>query len=267
MKPDATRRRGGLFRRQVMPVALAVFLALAAWELAARAMDARIIFPGPADTVVRLAALLAQPKFWWSLAGTCLRTLGAFGLSLAVSVPLGLLTGHSRFWEAFCNPYLAVLRSTPVISVILVGILWFSPDLVPVFVTILMVVPILTGAVMQGVRQQDTRLLELAAVHHWSLWTRLRHLSLPAVKPYLHSSSHFALGTAWKAVAAAEVLSQPGLGLGSRMQDARIYLDTAAVFALTLSIVLLSVVGDLVIGLLFRAPAKAAAKPAAAAEV
>lgn len=239
------------FRPEWLPAGLAILLGLLAWEFASLIMQASIILPSPIETVGRLFSLLGSQKFWISSLWTSVRTLMAFGISLLIALPLGLLMGYNRFAEGFFSLYLAILRSSPVISVILIAMLWFSADLVPIFVALLMVIPLLTGAVCQGVKHQDKTLLEMATSYHWSLYTRIRHIALPTIKPFLQSSSHFALGTAWKACAAAEVLSQPGFGLGSLMQDSRSYLDMAGVFGLTITVILLSLVGDIVLRLSF----------------
>jgi NitT/TauT family transport system permease protein len=49
-----------------------------------------------------------------------------------------------------------------------------------------------------------------------------------------------ALGLSWRVVVASEVLSQPLLGIGTGMQEAKLRLETARVFAWTLAALVLS---------------------------
>jgi NitT/TauT family transport system permease protein len=53
-----------------------------------------------------------------------------------------------------------------------------------------------------------------------------------------------ALGLSWKVVVAGEVLSQPARALGTGMQNARIMLETAEVFAWAAAGVLLCALSD-----------------------
>jgi ABC-type nitrate/sulfonate/bicarbonate transport system ATPase subunit len=82
----------------------------------------------------------------------------------------------------------------------------------------------------------------------------VRNLYLPAVAGYLGSGVRSASGIVWKVVVAAEVLSQPGFGIGSRLYESRIYLETAGVFAWTALLILVSVLTDRLIQLLGRIP-------------
>jgi NitT/TauT family transport system permease protein len=75
---------------------------------------------------------------------------------------------------------------------------------------------------------------------------------LPSLFPFLASAGRTALGLTWKVVVAAEVLSIPRLGVGAELQEARIMLETAQVFAWTAVAILLSAVTDILFSLLTR---------------
>ena len=59
--------------------------------------------------------------------------------------------------------------------------------------------------------------------------------------PYVLSSGKAALGLAWKAGVAAEVLALPKVSIGKMISDAKLYLETVDLYAWTLAIILLSV--------------------------
>ena len=69
----------------------------------------------------------------------------------------------------------------------------------------------------------------------------LRHVVVPAVLPAVVESCLAAIGLCWKAVVAAEVIGVPKMAVGSRLYNAKIYLETDSLLAWTLTIVLLSV--------------------------
>lgn len=241
------------WRQRLLAIGLSGLVVLVLWEAGARLMGLELIFPGPGRTLQGALGLLAEPAFWTGVGQTFLRVLTAFLLGLVVCLPLGILMGRSAFAWDFLQLGQAALRSAPVISVILLALLWF-PDAgqVAVFVAFLMVFPILLTAIAQGSRTEDPQLLEMARVFRFSPWRRLVWLTLPWLRPFLLSAGKTALGVSWKAVAAAEVLAQPRYGIGSLMQDGRLNLETDRVFALTVVIILLSVLGDLVWEGLFR---------------
>jgi NitT/TauT family transport system permease protein len=103
-----------------------------------------------------------------------------------------------------------------------------------------MTLPVMTEAVIGGVRGVDRRLLEMAALYRVAPRSVLWKIQLPAVVPPLLSGAAASLGLTWKVVIAAEILAQPVRAVGTEMQGARVILDTASVFSWTIAAVLLS---------------------------
>ena len=68
----------------------------------------------------------------------------------------------------------------------------------------------------------------------------LRLIYLPSLRPHLSAGLLTAFGLAWKSGVAAEVLCPPERAIGSRLQQAKLGLETADLFAWTLAIVTLS---------------------------
>jgi NitT/TauT family transport system permease protein len=85
-----------------------------------------------------------------------------------------------------------------------------------------------------------------------SLGKRITLLYLPAVMPQYAASMMTALGLAWKAGIAAEVLCRPKVAIGTDLYESKIYLETADLFAYTATVILLSVVMELVFRALIR---------------
>jgi NitT/TauT family transport system permease protein len=133
-----------------------------------------------------------------------------------------------------------LLRATPVRAVILLAMIWFQSDGMPVFVGFLMCFPVLYGNVVEGIRSLDRDLLDMARVFRVRRPRILTSLYLPAILPYLVAGFSSTLGLSWKVVVAAEVLAQPVRALGSRLQDSRVMLDTAGVLAWTAVALLLA---------------------------
>ncbi|MBS3949156.1 MAG: ABC transporter permease, partial [Peptococcaceae bacterium] len=63
---------------------------------------------------------------------------------------------------------------------------------------------------------------------------------LPSIAPYILAGASTAMGLGLKVVVAAEALSQPKLAIGTRMQVERMYLETAGLFAWTITALFLS---------------------------
>ena len=143
--------------------------------------------------------------------------------------------------ELLLSPLLSAVRATPVTSFIVLALVWLSNRRVPVLTGFLMTLPIVYSALYQAIRAVDSDLLEMAKVYRLGRLGTLRHVVVPSVLPAFAESSLAAVGLCWKAVVAAEVIGVPKLAVGSRLYEAKIYLETDSLLAWTLTIVLLSV--------------------------
>ena len=217
-----------------------VFFILAIWLVSAWVIDSPLIVPGPWTVGEKLVSFAGQPVFWLGVWGTVTRVLGGFTLSLVLSLIAGLGAG---IWDPFRNmlrPGLIFMQAVPVLSIILVLLIWFGSEQVPVVTAVLMTFPVMTEAVIQGVRGVDEKLLVMAASYSVPFRSRLTGIFIPSFLPGLFAGASASLGLTWKVVVAAEVLAQPVLGMGTRMQRAKNILETGEVFAWTLAAVILS---------------------------
>ena len=220
--------------------AASVALLIALWQAVASLIGLEIILPGPGATLARLRLLLASPGFMADVAATVTRGLIGFGISAAAALTLGVLAGRSMVAFVALQPLVALLRATPVMSVILLAMIWFRTEGMPIFVAFLMCFPVLYGNVVEGIRSLDRDLVDMAHVFRVRRARILASLYLPAILPYLVAGFSSTLGLSWKVVVAAEVLAQPGHAIGTRLQDSRVMLDTSGVLAWTAVALLLS---------------------------
>ncbi len=214
---------------------------LALWALLARCVDQPLLLPGPLAVLRRLLALLPDPQFALTLLGTLGRTLLAYALGILAAVLLSALCAASRAAQALLSPLLSAIRATPVSSFIVLALVWLSSSRVPVLTGFLMTLPVVQSALTQAIRAIDPKLLEMARLYRFGRRGTLRHVVIPSVTPAFVQSCLAAIGLCWKAVVAAEVIGVPRLAVGSRIYEAKIYLETDALLAWTVTIVLLSV--------------------------
>jgi NitT/TauT family transport system permease protein len=119
-------------------------------------------------------------------------------------------------------------------SIILLALIWFGSELVPVFVVFLIAFPIMAINVIEGVKNIDVKLLEMAKVYNIRFVKRAKDIYFPSILPYMIAGTSNALGIGWKVAISAEVLSHPAFGVGTELYEAKIFLETGMVFAWTL---------------------------------
>lgn len=238
--------------RGYLSIVAAAAVLIGVWKLVSLAVGLEIILPSPEITLLRFLEIARTPAFAASVGATVIRGLTGFAVATGAGLIAGAVAGLRPTLERLFLPLVTVIRSTPVVAFILIALIWFDTDVVPVFVTVLMTFPVVYENVLQGIRAVDPRLTELARAYGVSRGRTWRRVYLPSLFPFLASAGRTALGLTWKVVVAAEVLSIPALGVGAQLQEARIMLETARVFAWTAVAILLSAVTDLAFSLATR---------------
>lgn len=219
---------------------LSALLALIVWQLAAALLDNELLLVGPAEVAGRLLELMATQEFWQAVGFTFSRISLGFLLAFCLALLLAALGARFPVVRVLIQPYMAAVKAVPVASFIVIALLWLSGRRLSVFISFLMVLPVLYANFLQGLREADGKLLEMARVFRMSLWNRIRGIYLPALEPYCLSGCRSALGLCWKAGVAAEVIGVCGGSVGGMLYDAKVYLEIRDLFAWTLAIVLLS---------------------------
>lgn len=232
--------------RTLLPVAFWV----AMWQLGAQMVGEELLFPAPLTVLAQLSQLVMVEEFWRITA----YSLGRVVLGMAVGVALGAVFAVLIFLvpllDCLLTPAVRIIRATPVVSFILLVILWSKRDFVPVVASALMVLPVVTGNVVQGLTQVDPKLIELGHALRFSPLKRGLLIYLPSCLPYFLSAVVTSMGLSWKAGVAAEVICLPTFSIGRELADSRIYLETATLFAWTLVVILLSILLERVLSAL-----------------
>lgn len=222
--------------KKIRPIIFWLFV----WFLFALGVGKEVIFPSPWVTIKALGGILLHPVNWLSIIVTILRVLGGFSLALTIGIITGTICGFNERVYRYLKPMMTMIRSTPVMSIILIAILWFRQSNVPLFIAFLMCFPIIWQNTMEGIRSVDKNLLEMAEVYNISKHRVLLEIYWPSLVPFIMAGFKTALGIGWKVTVAAEVLSHPKYSIGENLYNASIYIDTPSLFAWTLVIIILS---------------------------
>ena len=210
------------------------------WQLAAVCTDNHILLVGPLQVLGALGENIGQPDFWRIVGCSFARIGSGFGCALAAGLVLGACSYRYRLVEEILAPLMETLKSIPVASFVVLLLIWFGSSKLSFFISFLIVFPNVYVNTVEGLRSTDPKLLEMAAVFQMSAWNRLWYLYRPALLPYLMGCLKISLGMSWKSGVAAEVIGLPDYSLGERLYMSKIYLDTAGLFAWTLTVILLS---------------------------
>ncbi len=223
------------------------------WYGLARIVNAALILPYPHSVIIRLITLVQNKNFWLSFGMTLLRVFISFKITLILGFVFGLLSADYPAFKNLLAFPLAVIRATPLIAFILLALFWFKSSAVPVFVAVLMSLPVMITAVEKGFEHNNENLNKLfkASCYGFTGIKAFYFIRLPAARASLVSGAESAFGLCWKVVAAGEVLSLPRHAAGSLTQQAQVHLETTDVLALTLVLVIFSIISQKIFNYFF----------------
>lgn len=201
-----------------------------------------ILIVSPVRVLVRLRELSGDASFWVSALNSMLHVLAGFLLGVSAGIVLAVLTTSVRLLYDLLYPLVSMIKATPVVSFIILALVWLRSEQVPTFTAFLEVTPIVLGNVMNGILKTDSGLLEMARVYRFGRARTVRRVYIPSVMPYFTAACTTGMGLAWKTCIAAEVLASTEFSIGGHIYDSKIYLETADLFAWTAVVVLMSVV-------------------------
>ena len=226
---------------------LSVILLISIWKIISVIYKSDLILPSPESTIIAIIKLFASKNFILVIGTTILRGLIGFAISFILGVGLGILAGINSSFNAFLKPILVTIRSTPVISLILLALIWFKVDMVPVFIAFLTMFPFICTNIIDGIKNVDHDLVEMAQVYNVNKIGIIKEVYLPAITPFIFSGASSAMGIGWRAIIIGEVLSQPQFGIGTLMQTAQTYLLVNEVIAWTIIAIVISSLFEIII--------------------
>ncbi len=232
---------------------LAAFaVAILLWQIAAGVLNQKILLASPIAVFMRLLVIWTEEGFLSTIWFSFIRIVGGFLCALLIGTLLAVLSSRARIIEIFLMPYMVTIKSVPVASFIIISLVWLSSAQLSIFISFLMVLPIVYTNVLNGIKSVDVKMLEMAEVFRLSWRKKFLYILLPQMKPFVLAACSVSLGLSWKAGIAAEVIGIPRGSVGEMLYEAKVYLNTVDLFAWTVLIVAISLAFEKVFMLLLR---------------
>lgn len=210
---------------------------LLVWQIAAAFVDNDILLAGPVEVGKTLGRLLMEKEFYSICMASVGRILTGFLLAFAVGILTGALSYAFPLIKEILEPVLAVIKSIPVASFVVLLLIWQGAENLSLWISFLVVFPNACVSTRNGLEAVDPRLLEMADLFGIRGIKRLVYIYKPALVRFLLSGMEISMGMAFKSGVAAEVIGIPDFSIGERIYMSKIYLDTAGLFAWTAALV------------------------------
>lgn len=228
--------------KSILKKAGAVLLALAFWQIMAIKLDSKILLVTPVEVLKRLTTIWKVQGFATSIWFTFYHIISGYFLAIICGILFAILASKWNIVETLLWPWVITIKTVPVASFIVICLIWMPVGGLSVFISFLIVFPIIYQNVLEGLRNRDAKLHEMADVFCITWYKRMKYITMPELKPFLMSALSVSCGMAWKAGVAAEIIGVPNGSIGKMLHNAKMYLATDDLLAWTVILVILSVV-------------------------
>lgn len=221
---------------------LVILFWLFLWQILAWVIGNKILLEGPIGVVKRLFCDLQTLEYYETVGASVARIMGGVFCGVFLAVILGIFSWKNQVLELFCRPVIQFLKAAPITCFVVLLLIWTGSENLAFYIALLVAFPPVYLNLLEGLKQLDEKLMEVAKVYHMPFKNRWNYIYLPGVKSYFTTALGLAVGMAFKAGVAAEIIGTPAFSMGERIYMSKIYLETDGVLSWMLTVILVSFV-------------------------
>ena len=199
----------------------------------------RLIFPGVGEILRAFFSLLQNPQTYQKIWVTARHLIQVMAVSTVIGSAVGLITGLSRFMRNLLSPLMIMLRSIPMIVMVVVVMVMARYEYVPLIASSVFLVPLIAEAVSEGCRRIDRELIDVYRLNSNFSPRVLFSVYLPLIGGYLRQAYVNAVGMGLKMVVSTEYLVQTKNSLGKAVHSSSYFNEYQDIYAYALLMILL----------------------------
>ncbi|AKG22988.1 nitrate ABC transporter permease [Calothrix sp. 336/3] len=206
----------------LIPPAIAILVFLAIWQLFSLLPGATL--PGPIQVVQDTWILILYPFYdkggidkglFWQVFASLQRVVISYTLAAIVGIGVGILIGVNKTMSKALDPLFQLLRTVPPLAWVPISLAALRQNepaaLFVIFITAIW--PILINTAV-GVTQIPQDYNNVAKVLQLSQKEYFLNILIPSALPYIFTGLRIAIGLAWLAIIAAEIVMSGIVGIG-----------------------------------------------------
>jgi NitT/TauT family transport system permease protein len=200
--------------------------------------------PSPTAVLAEWGRLIQGGAFFEDVWASTRRIFLGFAISAALAVPLGIVMGSFRFFQALFEPLIGAVRYMPASAFIPLLIIWLgigdAQKVGVVFIGVFFPLTLLIADVSAGVPKELINIAYTLGASRWQVFWRVL---LPASLPGVVDNLRITMGWAWTYLIVAELVGAES-GIGHLILQSQRFLATDRIIASILTIGLLGVLTD-----------------------
>lgn len=201
---------------------ITILILLAIWQLLSSLPGAEL--PGPIQVVQETWILILYPFYdrggtdkglFWQVFASLQRVAIGYTLAAVVGISLGILVGMNKRISKGLDPVFQILRTVPPLAWVPIALAALQQNqpaaLFVIFITAVWPILINTSVGVKQIPQDYNNVAQVLRLPRTEYFFKIL---FPAALPYIFTGLRIAIGLAWLAIIAAEIVMSGILGIG-----------------------------------------------------
>lgn len=224
-----------LFRRIII-----ILIWLIIWQIASSITGLELLLASPFTVLRTLVGMLVDKSFYITLSHSLINIGTGLFAGIIIGIVIGSIAARFKYFKEFMEVPMQLMKSLPVAAFVILLLMWFGSRNVSKIISAMVVIPMITAAITEGIINTDKQLLQMAKVYNMGVFNKIRYIYMTGVYPYLQTQLKVALGMCFKAGVSAEIIGLVTDTIGTRMYYAKMYLLSAELFAWSIVVMAVS---------------------------
>lgn len=225
--------------RKIFYSSLAFLVIILIWLIGSFVVDNELVLPTISDTIKALTELFKSKSFYANLGASLLRLIISVLISFVLSIIIVSLSMVNSKFGYFIKPFMTFFRVIPLVSIVLIILLLFGFKIAPFIIVSLLLIPNSYETILSGYYGIDQEMIDVFKIESNSKFDLVSKVYLPFLSSPIRSSLIESIGLGFKVLVMAEYLAQVNKSYGNALYEAKTYLETDKLFALSIVLIIL----------------------------
>lgn len=198
-----------------------------------------LVFPSVFEILKAFFRLLGTANTYRLILTTLVHLCVSLLFSTVIGISLGTAEGLSDFVRQLLKPSMILLRSIPIIVLVVIIMVLTKYSRVPYIAASLILIPLISEAANEGFRQIDAELIDVYRLNGSFSLRIFFSVHLPLMAGYLRQAYANAVGMGIKIIVTTEYLVQTKDSLGKAVFSSSYFNEYEEIYAYTLIMILL----------------------------
>lgn len=218
---------------------LFLIIILSIWQAMSFLIHNALICPTPFQVGKTMLQQFQSPTFWPTILATVSRALFSLALSLSVALPIAFLGAFNSWCGGFFNRLVSVIQTVPNVSYIVLLLFWTNRKQTIILTGFFLLFPLIYRTLYEALCEIQEKWKEVWQIYPQPKRILMGKICFPLLRFSLVGAIKNASSLSFKSCVTSEILTGLSIGIGKKMQMARLDLDLASVAGWSIWLIIL----------------------------